>query len=75
MHGKCKLIRIKHAVSVHVCQSPDLGQNRIGKSGLDHLFLGNRAGDFALCGIQLVEDKIPPVVTKYKICFEQVSVL
>lgn len=56
--GQRKLLVIKHAVLVDVCQLPDLPQHRVGQFGLHHLFLGVGAGHLAVDGRQRVEDLV-----------------
>ena len=55
VHGEGELVRVQHPVVVDVREAPDLGQDRVGETGLNHLLLGRRAGDLAVDGAELPE--------------------
>ena len=59
VHGEGELVAVQGPVSIDIGQSPDLGQDRIGEPGLDHLLLGYRARDPPLGGAQRQEDLVP----------------
>lgn len=41
VHGQRELVRVQHAVLVHVRQLPHLAQHVVGQLRLDHLLLGS----------------------------------
>ena len=48
VHCQAELGLVQHAISVHIRQGPDLGQDRVGQPGLHHDGLGLAAGQFPL---------------------------